>query len=91
MEIFCYKCGASALIEPSSTNLKCGCELFSTDITYLFIDRSQAVDWDLIDILPPNCMAFTRGGNKTVNFFDAGDHLDVVAYTLNSEDLETLN
>ena len=91
MEVFCYKCGSSSVIQPDSTEMACDCELFSTDITYLFIDRTNAVSWDFTDILPPNCLGFTHGGNKTVSFFEIDDALEPVAYVLNSEELETLN
>lgn len=91
MEVFCYKCGTSSVIQPESTEMACDCELFSSDISYLFIDRTGATEWDCTDILPPNCLGFTHGGSKTISFFDIEDALEPVVYLLNHEDSKTLD
>ena len=92
MEVFCCKCGSGSVIDADSTEMGCECELFSTDISYLLLDRSDAIDkWEYIDILPANCLAFTHSGNKCVTFLEVDDALEPITYRLNLNELETLD
>lgn len=84
MEVFCCKCGTDSYVEIGSTNITCQCDLFSTDISYLYIDRSNAIQWDqCLDILPANCLALTHNGNKCLTFMEIEDALEPVTYLLN--------
>lgn len=82
MITFCVKCGEDSIIDGVKVELGCSCELFSSDISYLFIGREDEEKWSLLDIVPPNCLMLTDGATKTISFFEAEDSLEPVHYSL---------